>query len=318
MINFNITILAAESLGVRSFASFIETPSIKILIDPGCALGPISGFKIPHPLEYQKLEDKTNEIIEYAKKSDVIIISHYHNDHFKNWIIDYDYINTNPEIAESIYSNKILYVKDIRNKINYSQKKRADIFFSNVKKCCDEIYFSDNKKIEFGNTELKFSEPVFHGEHKSSRGWVIMTSIFDIDVNKTITFTSDVQGPVIDKTLNHILKIKPDILFLDGKKVYNKSILFSNTLISIANSIKPNKIVIDHHFLRNLNWRDWIEKYLPEKSEQFYCGAEFNGEKILQLEALRPKLFKDYPISKKFLQWMNLKQSVRKLKKPPI
>jgi hypothetical protein len=316
MTNFNIKILAAESLGVRSFASYIETPSLKILIDPGCALGPISGFKIPHPLEYQKLEDKTNEIIEYAKKSDVIIISHYHNDHFKNWITDYDYINTNSEIAESIYSNKILFLKDSRNKINYSQKKRADIFFTNVRTCCDIIHISDNKNIEFGNTKIKFSEPIFHGEHKSSRGWVIMTSIFDIEVGKTITFTSDVQGPVIDKTLEYILKIKPDILFLDGKKVYNKSMLFSNNLIAIANSI--NKIVIDHHFLRNLNWRDWIKKYLPEKSEQFCCSAEFNGEKILQLEALRQKLFKEYPISTTFLKWMNLKQSIRKLKKPPI
>ena len=43
--------LAYESLGVRSMSTFIQTPDVSLLIDPGVALGPRKPI-IPHPREY--------------------------------------------------------------------------------------------------------------------------------------------------------------------------------------------------------------------------------------------------------------------------
>ena len=43
--------LAYESLGVRSMSTFIQTPDVSLLIDPGVTLGPRRPI-IPHPKEY--------------------------------------------------------------------------------------------------------------------------------------------------------------------------------------------------------------------------------------------------------------------------
>jgi predicted metallo-beta-lactamase superfamily hydrolase len=51
MTNIQLNPLAFESLGVRSMASKVVTPDIKILIDPGVSLGIRFGL-LPHPEEY--------------------------------------------------------------------------------------------------------------------------------------------------------------------------------------------------------------------------------------------------------------------------
>jgi len=314
---FIIKTLATESLGVRSFANYIETPDLKILIDPGCALGPIPKLRIPHPIEYKKLIEKTNEIIEYAKNSDIIIISHYHNDHFKNFVIDYNYIYTNKEIAESIYSNKTIFLKDYKNSINYSQKKRANIFISNIKKICDKFLICDGKTFNFGETILNFSKPIFHGENNSKRGWIVMTHILILNDNKkSIIFTSDVQGPSNQEAFEFILKYNPDIIFLDGPSLRGLNNIVINYLKKLALSI--DKIVIDHHLLRYLNWKEWLKEFVNDYRSRFCCAAEFNKEKILQLEANRLKLYKNQPVSEDFLKWSKINEKDRKFIEPPL
>ncbi|MBD3226840.1 MAG: hypothetical protein GF329_01525 [Candidatus Lokiarchaeota archaeon] len=316
MKNTNLRVLASESLGVRSFATYIKTPDINVLIDPGCALGPKRKHKIPHPLEYRKLKEKTEEITDYAEESDVIIISHYHNDHFKNFITDYDYINTNSEIAESIYSNKIVITKDPKNKIKYYQSKRAKILHKNIKKITSEVKISDNNSFSFGDTRIDFSFPVYHGEYKSNRGWVIMTTIEDQGEGIRIMQTSDVQGPIVKGTYEYIIKRKPNILLLDGRRIKNINNDYTRNLKGL-NKICKN-LVLDHHCLRDLGWKDWINNNISENKNKIMCGAEFNNEKPLQLEAKRSKLYKNFPISKDFLKWMNLDHKVRKKNKPPL
>ena len=53
-LNFKIIPLAAESLGVRSMCTYVETPDLRILIDPGVSLGPRFGL-LPHPKEYEAI-----------------------------------------------------------------------------------------------------------------------------------------------------------------------------------------------------------------------------------------------------------------------
>ncbi|MHA1862116.1 MAG: MBL fold metallo-hydrolase, partial [Candidatus Ranarchaeia archaeon] len=72
--------LAAESMGVRSLCTIIETCDCKLLMDPSAALG--RRFrKMPHPKEYKKLRDAISHILEIASSADIITISHYHYDH---------------------------------------------------------------------------------------------------------------------------------------------------------------------------------------------------------------------------------------------
>ncbi|MHA1270434.1 MAG: MBL fold metallo-hydrolase [Candidatus Helarchaeota archaeon] len=309
-----IKVIAAESLGVRSFSTFIDTGDLKILIDPGCALGPKSKYKIPHPIEYYKLNEKTHEIIEYAKKSDIILISHYHNDHFKNFVVDYDYIFTNNDIAEQIYLNKRIFIKDPKNYINHSQKERSKIFLKNVKRICDEIIISDNNKINYGQTELIFSRPVYHGELYSTRGWVIMTKL-KIN-NKWFLFTSDIQGPIIKDTMDLISENEYINIFLDGIRINKANDIFIQNLKELFKI--SQKIILDHHMLRDFNWKNWINTKISRVSEKIICAAEFNNEKILQLEASRNKLFNKFPPTEDFKAWMNLTPNIRKKIRPPF
>jgi len=109
-------------MGTRSMATFIETKNISIFIDPGVALGPSRYGLPPHPLEINKLNEDWKEIVKYAEKAEVIIVTHYHYDHHSPWE------NLN------IYKDKIVLIKHPKNKINISQKGRASFFLEAIKK----------------------------------------------------------------------------------------------------------------------------------------------------------------------------------------
>lgn len=53
--NIRFIPLAAESLGVRSMCTYVETSAIKVLIDPGVSLGKRFGL-LPHPNEYLAID----------------------------------------------------------------------------------------------------------------------------------------------------------------------------------------------------------------------------------------------------------------------
>ncbi|MEM2459412.1 MAG: hypothetical protein QXG66_04180, partial [Candidatus Bathyarchaeia archaeon] len=69
--------LAAESLGVRSMCTFVETPNLKILLDAGVSLCPDRFGLPPHPLEYRAIIEARRRISEIAGKADVVTVSHY-------------------------------------------------------------------------------------------------------------------------------------------------------------------------------------------------------------------------------------------------
>ena len=63
-------------------ATFVETDDVKILIDPGVALGASRYNLSPHPLEYRKQIEQWSLIERKAKEADVLILTHYHYDHY--------------------------------------------------------------------------------------------------------------------------------------------------------------------------------------------------------------------------------------------
>ena len=106
----NIIPLAAESLGVRSSAVFIETGDVNILIDPGVSLAPGRFGLPPHRLEIKAMNESWRVIKEYAARADVLIITHYHFDHFDP---------TEPVL----FNGKTLLIKHPKENINASQAR---------------------------------------------------------------------------------------------------------------------------------------------------------------------------------------------------
>lgn len=281
-----VEILAADSMGTRSMATYIETKDVSILVDPATALGPKRYRLPPHPTEEKKLKEHWKKIKKYAKKSDVLIVTHYHYDHH------------NPEEFLEIYKDKKVFVKHPKENINKSQTKRASVFLKKIEGLAEEIIYSDGKEFDFKDTKIKFSPAVFHGTN-SRLGYV--TEVFVKDSEKSFLHTSDVEGPAIKDQLDFILDNCPEIIFADGPMTYmlgfrysydnmNKSI---ENLLQIIKKCKPEYLILDHHFLRDLKWKQRIEKLYEQSGDtKVVCAAEFMGQSVETLEAHRKELCK--------------------------
>ncbi|MEM3402028.1 MAG: hypothetical protein QXH08_02230, partial [Candidatus Hadarchaeales archaeon] len=197
--------LAAESLGVRSLAVAVETDDVKIVVDPGSALGPRFNLP-PHEREYFALASSRKRIFAAARQADVLTISHYHFDHYLPGFEDWTWILSSPELAEALYREKMILAKDPGEKINVSQRRRGYMFW----KMCSEIAelkVADGRSFEFGKTEVEFSPPVFHGG-SDALGYVLMLTVKAPGC--IFVHASDVQGPVDDGALKRILSEKRD------------------------------------------------------------------------------------------------------------
>jgi predicted metallo-beta-lactamase superfamily hydrolase len=270
-------------------ATFVETDDLKVLIDPGVALAPIRYGLEPHPLEWQRLDETWEAIKQYAEDADVLIVTHYHYDHH-----DPD----NPEL----YKNKTVFVKHPTQNINPSQEERASLFLEAIKGMPKKLEVADGKNFQLGKTVINFSKPVCHGTN-SLLGYVTEVSIKNND--EKFLHTSDVEGPSLVDQIAFILEEKPDILFVDGPMTYMLGYHYSIKSLEIANNnlIKVIKktnlytLVLDHHLLRDLDYRARIKpiyEAADKRGVNVITAAEFCGRKIEMLEALRRELYAKY------------------------
>jgi len=318
--------LAAESLGVRSMCTYVETPDVKILLDAGVSLCPKRFGLPPHPEEFKAIDKCRKKISEAAEKADIITLSHYHFDHhtpsYEDWLCNW---TMHVETAKQIYEDKIVLVKNPKEKINYSQRRRGWVFQKTSGKFAKKLLVADNNSFTFGETKIKFSEPVFHGPDDSALGWVLMTTI-EYDGEKFM-FAPDVQGPISNHTLALILKEKADLTMIGGPPLYLTGFRIDEKLIEkgIGNlgKIVENSpyVIIEHHILRDENWKTKISKVF-EKAEKtghkILTAAEFLGRKNMLLEASRKRLFTEIPPSREFEKWMQKNVKERKRVKPPV
>ena len=316
--------LAFESLGVRSMSTLVQTPDISLLIDPGVALGPRRPM-FPHPREYAARNESRARIVEAASKSDILFVSHYHHDHYTPNYMEMVWLGSTPDIAESIYKDKIILAKDVRDSINFSQRRRGWVFRKSVEKYAKDFLTVDNKTLEYGGTKMRFSSPVYHGEEDSELGWVLMLSIASND--ERLVYASDVQGPMSNETVKVILAEKPDLLILGGPPLYLKDFKVSEDSISmglenIARLTSELSVtILDHHLLRSSDWRRSLRKAFKAAKRSgniLITAAEFLGAKNLLLESIRQKLYDEYPPTKEFIRWTRLSKEERRKTPPPV
>ncbi|MEM3928028.1 MAG: hypothetical protein QXT07_03670 [Archaeoglobaceae archaeon] len=276
--------IAFDSMGVRSMATFVESNDVRIAIDPSVSLAPSRYGLPPHRVEIERMNEKWKEITSFVGRSDVVIVTHYHYDHH------------NPEEVDVLSGKKIL-VKHPKEKINRSQMNRASYFLEKLKEKGIDFEFADGKRFEFGNTLLEFSKPVFHGANQKL-GFVV--EVYLSDSKNSFLFSSDVEGPIHEDQTAFILEKKPEIAFIDGPMSYMLGYRFSRD--SLKKTIENLKrivevvetVVIDHHLLRDLNWRSAISEaisYAEQFSTKICSAAEFAGEKEDLLEARRKELY---------------------------
>ncbi|MGC9068231.1 MAG: hypothetical protein ACP5GU_04070 [Thermoprotei archaeon] len=284
--------ISFDSMGTRSMATFVETDDINILIDPGAALGPFRYGLPPHPLEIEKLKNDWDQIIYYASKCDVIIVTHYHYDHH------------NPRIHLDLYDGKHVLIKHPSQKINRSQFIRSSFFIKQLGNRPKSLNYVDGKEFRYGKTLIKFSQPVPHGADERL-GYVVEVLIDD-DEHRFL-FTSDIEGAVSQSQAEFIIKHRPDTIIMDGPMTYMLGTKFSESsytesidnIIKILDSVHPKDFIIDHHLLRDLQWNERIQRVINKGNEigtRVTSAAEYSGQKINILEARRKELYKQNPV----------------------
>lgn len=317
--------LAAESLGVRSMCTFIETPNLRILLDAGVSLCPNRFGLPPHPLEYKAIIESRKRIAEAAEKADIVTISHYHFDHhtpsYEDWLCNW---TAKDETAKQIYQGKIVLMKNPKEWINFSQRRRGWVFQKTGGKHAKMLEVADGRTFTFGKTTMKFSEPVPHGPENSALGWVLMTTV-EFKGEKFL-FAPDVQGPISAKTLEKIIAEKPKLVMVGGPPSYlagfrvdeEKFLLGIENLEKLVEAVPCT--ILEHHLLRDEKWREKTARVFEKAKKtghKVLTAAEFIGVENTFLEAARQRLFTENPPSKEFEKWMRENITIKKRVKPP-
>jgi hypothetical protein len=325
--NIHVFPLAAESLGVRSMCTYVETPDIKILLDAGVSLCPNRFGLPPHPTEFKAIQESRRKIVSAAEKAEIVTLSHYHFDHhtpsYEDWLCNWTAAS---ETARQIYDGKTVLIKNPTDKINYSQRRRGWIFQKTGGRYAEKLEVADGKTFHFGEaTKIRFSEPVPHGPENSALGWVLMNTIEY--QNEKFMFAPDVQGPMSTHTLEIIIREKPQLIMIGGPPSYLAGFRVDEKQIQTG-LMNIEKIVetvpctiLEHHILRDENWREKTKNVFDKANKagcEIVTAAEFLGKQNAFLEAARKRLFVENPPSREFERWMRESVDVKKHVKPSI
>lgn len=283
--------LAADSMGCRSMATLVETSDCSIVVDPSANLGDSRYGQGPHPLELWCLKKMKERIRLFCRKSDIIVLTCFYNDH---------YTHDEPEL----YRNKILLMKNPNQDIHTEHRNRAFEFIKKIKGIPAEIHYMDDRQYTLGNTNLVFS-PAVANRDSENRQYVIQCAVKTDQ--SSFLITSDVQGPS-EAALPFILNQNPELIYIDGPNTYmhtkgteHDSLQQSmDRIIQILKKTQMKEIIIDHHLVRDLNWRDRIKilfEYAKQQSVHIQTAASFRGENENPLEARREQLYENDEIT---------------------
>lgn len=287
-----VTPVAADSLGVRSIATFIETDSARLLIDPSAALAPSRYGLRPHPIEWQRLDESWSHIREFAASAEIVILTHYHYDHHSIRHLD-------------IFKGKRLFIKDPTSNINRSQIWRSAYFLQSIQGLPKEIKRADNRSFKIGQTTIDFSPAVSHGID-TKLGYVVEVSVRSR--GESVLYTSDVQGPVTEEQVKFILDKTPQTLIVDGPPTYLLGSSFREEDLERANQLLIKAItglvnngldtvILDHHLLRDLNFRERVKPVYDVAEKlgiRLSTAAEYSGREVNMLEARRKDLYETH------------------------
>lgn len=284
-------IVAADSLGVRSLAVHVEACGYSIGIDLGASIAPRRYGLPPHELELKELERAVEKARRLVQESDIIIVTHYHYDH---------YLKDDAEL----YKGKTLLVKDIRREINRSQAIRGHRFLvkTGLREKAD-VRFADSSIFRFpGGLEIEFSEPVWHGEPGTKLGKVLMARISC--EGESLVYASDTQGPGNMEALARLLEWRnPAILIISGPPTYFAGYKVSREAVEsgirnlefLTLEARPRTLIVDHHLLRDLNYEAVLNAIRGKAADigvEVLTAAEFMGVKPRLLEARRKELWR--------------------------
>lgn len=269
--------LAADSLGVRSMATYVEAGDLRLLLDPGVTLSPRRYGLAPVPEEEEALARAHDRIQAYAVRANAVTVSHYHSDHYR----------TEPRI----YAGRRVWAKDPRTMTDPRQAEQGRVFWRAMAPHCT-LEPAEGRLVEWGGVRIRISPPLPHGKEGSGFGYVVAVTVDD---GMRFVHASDVQGPASGVTTAYLLRERPDLLYLSGPPIYLENQVGRDTvrrgvenLLRIVNETGC-RVIVDHHAVRDRRYRERLGPLF--ETGRVVTAAEFLGQREQCLEMHRPALW---------------------------
>jgi hypothetical protein len=234
--------LAAESLGVRSMATYVECGGTGLLLDPGATLAPSRYGLPPAAEEWEALRRANDRISAYASRAAFVFVSHYHEDHFR----------TDP----TGYAGRVVLAKDPRRTIAGLQARRAAALWASLSPVA-RLQAADGDALREPEMILRASAPLPHGVEGTPLGSVVALTVEDPRERERFVFASDVQGPLSPVAAAYLRRERPTILYLSGPPSYIEGHLGRDlvergidNLLQVIDATGC-RVIMDHHALRD-------------------------------------------------------------------
>jgi predicted metallo-beta-lactamase superfamily hydrolase len=234
--------LAADSLGVRSMATYVEVAGTGILIDPGATLAP-SRFGLPPATEeWEALRRANDRISAYAARAALVFVSHYHEDHFRS--------------DPATYAGRTVLVKDPKRMIGGLQARRGSELWT-VLTAHARPTVADGYERREHDVELRVSSPLPHGVEATTLGYVVALSVVDRAERERFVFASDVQGPLSAVAAGWLIRERPTLVYLAGPPAYIErevgTAVIERGIDNLLRVIDATgcRVIMDHHAVRD-------------------------------------------------------------------
>jgi predicted metallo-beta-lactamase superfamily hydrolase len=272
--------LAADSLGVRSMATYVEAGATGVLIDPGATLAPARYGLPPSQEEWVALKRANDRISAYATRARYVFVSHYHEDHFRSDPVS--------------YAGRVVLAKDPRRMVSGAQGRRAEALWA-VLKGQAHVQSADGVALRTLDLELKVSPPLPHGTDGTSLGYVVALSVSDPREGERFVFASDVQGPLSSVAAAWLIQERPTMLYLSGPPSYVERDLGTTAIDRAVDNLRRIldttgcRVIMDHHAMRDPRFSSRFES-LWETGRVITAAAHL-GLDAQPLESRRDRLW---------------------------
>lgn len=285
-----ITPLAAESMGARSTATWIETGDCRIIIDPWLQEAPLRFGLAPHPVETWHAEKLKSRIRLFLRSADVVIVTHFEATSFSL-------------LTPDMCRGKTIFMRNPNQHTATGYRNMIFEFTERIRRFAGDLTFVDGRSLKRGKTKLHFSLSVA-GDPESQPDFVMPVAIHDR--KQTFLYTSEVAGSLDEPAERFFRKEKPHTCYFDGPETtWRKDgrelgaldeIIRRYMELMLSNALQV--LIIDHHLTRDIHWRNKAKlmfKMAENSSLTIKTAAEFRGDENNLLEARRDQLYEIEP-----------------------
>jgi uncharacterized protein len=272
--------LAAESLGVRSMATYVEAGGTGLLIDPGATLAPARYGLPPSTEEWDALKRANDRISAYATRSRYVFVSHYHDDHFRS--------------DPASYVGRVVLAKDPRRMVSGAQSRRAHELWTALEGQA-RVQPADGMALTTPDLDLAISPPLPHGIEGTTLGYLVALTVVDYREHQRFVFASDVQGPLSAVATAWLIQQRPTTLYLSGPPSYLERELGTVAIDRAVDNLRRIldatgcRVIMDHYALRDPRFSTRFEGLW--QTGRVVTAAGHLGIEVQPLEARRERLW---------------------------